>query len=190
MSAVLAFGTSAGGVNALIRIFERLPKDFACPIIVVQHLSSSTSIDVQTVYGENFKRRVYEIEDKMPIEEGITYMAPGGYHVMIERDRTFALNVDEPVNYSRPSIDVFFESAGRAFHRDLIGVLMTGANQDGASGLKVAHELGAKTIVQSVDDAEYKEMPRAALAMFEPTYVATVAEMPELIVGLCKEVSR
>jgi two-component system chemotaxis response regulator CheB len=120
-------------------------------------------------------------EDKEKIRKGCVYIAPPDYHLLIEDDRTFSLSVDAPVNYSRPSIDVLFESASDVFSEHIIGIILTGANSDGSLGLKRIKERGGLTIVQSPQSAEYPVMPTAAIAETDVDYVLDIEEIADKI---------
>lgn len=179
--ALFGVGTSAGGVGALRELLASLPSDLRTPICIVHHLPANSGVNLPAVYPAE-GREVVEAEDKMPIEDGKVYFAPGGYHLLVESDgQTFALSQDDPVQYSRPSIDVFFESAARALGQGVVGVLMTGANEDGAEGLRRVHNCGGITIVQDPEEAEHPVMPRAALKLFRPHHVVRLNEIGRLM---------
>ena len=115
---------------------------------------------------------VKEADEKEHLEAGIVYLAPPNYHLMVEKDKTLSLTVDERFNYSRPSIDILFESAAEVFGPQLIGVVLTGANSDGSYGLKTIKAAGGLVVVEDPATAEVKTMPQAALDMLFPDYVA------------------
>ena len=134
---LVVIGVSAGGMKALPAVLASLPSDFPVPVAVVQHLSP----DGHNSYFINYLNQrlsvvVKEADEKEAVELGHVYIAPPNYHLLIENDRTFALSVDKKVNYSRPSIDVLFETASEVYGSSLIGVVLTGARSDGAKGLK------------------------------------------------------
>lgn len=187
---IFLIGTSAGGVTAIHGLLEALSGSVHAPIIVVQHLPDVKHVDVKTVYPAGPSRTVLEIEDKMPVEENHVYFAPGGYHLLIEKGGTFALSQDEPIRYSRPSIDLTFESAARAFGHRLVAIVLTGANADGAEGLVAVREHGGTCVVQNPEEADFKEMPEAAIAKQKPDFVTTLSELPGLILKLQDEVKR
>jgi len=134
--------------------------------------------------GQSSQIVVKEAEDKEPLRSGIAYLAPPGYHLLIEPDRSFSLSVDARVNYSCPSIDVLFESAAHVFGESLIGVVLTGANKDGAQGLKIIKEHGGLAIVQNPESAEARSMPQAALAAVSADYVVDLEQLAPLLVQL------
>lgn len=176
---VVVIGASAGGVGALQSIVRTLRGDFPWPILIVQHLPPEARVNVNMIFGQFAPGRLFEVEDKMPIRPGNYYFATPDYHLLLERDLTLSLSQDEAVNFSRPSIDVLFESAARALGPAVMGVLMTGANDDGARGLRDIHDLGGVTIVQNPQTAEVSHMPAAALRLFTPTYVADLEDIPQ-----------
>jgi two-component system, chemotaxis family, protein-glutamate methylesterase/glutaminase len=160
----IVIGASAGAIEALSSLLPGLAADYRLPILIVVHLPP----DKNSLFAELFRARcaiqVREAEDKEPIEPGVAYFAPPDYHLLVEDDRCLSLSGDEPILFSRPSIDVLFESAADAFGDGLIGVVLTGANSDGARGLKAVVEAGGVAIVQSPDGAYAAAMPEAAIA--------------------------
>ena len=172
---LIVIGVSAGGLHAVGTILRRLPADFPVPIVVVQHRAKESTA-LASVLQESTRLRVCEVEDKMPIEPGRVYIAPPDYHVLIE-DGHLALSIDAPVTYSRPSIDVLFDSAADQFGDRVIGVVLTGANHDGAAGLRHIVQRGGKALVQSPESAEMSVMPRAAIAAVPQAVVAPLKEL-------------
>lgn len=159
----VAIGASAGAVQALTQILPALPEDYALAVMVVVHVPSDRRNMLVPHFQAKCRIQVREAEDKEPICGGCIYFAPPDYHLLVEADRTFSLSVDEPVHHSRPSIDVLFESAADAFGAALNGVVLTGANQDGAAGLKAIVDAGGQALVENPDGAFAPIMPRAAL---------------------------
>jgi two-component system chemotaxis response regulator CheB len=172
MGAPLAvvIGGSAGSLEVLRPLVRELPRELPCPVVIVIHLPAHSS-GLAELLGAETALRVKQAEDKEPIVAGTVYIAPPSYHLLIESQLTFALSVDAPVHFSRPSIDVLFETACDVFGAGLVGVLLSGASEDGAAGLQEIHAAGGTTIVQSPLSAEVAIMPAAALALFEPTYI-------------------
>ncbi len=164
MFEAVAIGVSAGGMQALKTLFGGLPSSFPLAIAVVQHLEARSDTYLCDYLNELSGIEVKEAEDKEPMRAGVAYLAPAGYHLLIEPGRSFSLSVDEKVNFCRPSIDLLFESAADALGSHLIGVVLTGANGDGALGLKRIKERGGFTVVQNPETAEVPFMPRAAIA--------------------------
>lgn len=174
---MVVIGASAGGVHALREFFRILPAQFQMPILVVQHLPRGPRLDLEMIYGTRRGSRYLEAEDKLRPRVGDVVMAVPDYHVAMEKTGALALSQDAPVHFSRPSIDVLFESVARAKGPRVAGILMSGANQDGALGLKRIHEAGGVTYVQDPNEAQNPVMPKAALSLFTPDLVAGVAEI-------------
>jgi two-component system chemotaxis response regulator CheB len=156
-------GGSAGGVEALVTIFSALPTDFELPVLVVQHLHPSDDGSFIRHIASATRLRVVEPCDKERIEPGCVYAAPANYHMLVERNGTIVLSVDERVNWSRPSIDVLFESAIYAWGEAVVAVLLSGANADGAKGMAAVKEAGGLTIAQDPASAQTPIMPQAAI---------------------------
>jgi two-component system chemotaxis response regulator CheB len=160
-------------------VLEGLPKRLDAAVAVAQHRSPDTSPLEQLLHGRS-TLPVHEVEDKDEIRPATVYLAPPGYHLLVERG-AFALSTEAPVNYARPSLDVLFESAADAYGEDCIGVVMTGASADGAAGLHAICEAGGAAIVQEPESAERQEMPAAAL---EATPSARILPLDEISAAL------
>lgn len=160
---VVVVGASAGAVQALLTILPALPARFALPVLVVVHIPPDRDNMLVPLLQSKCRITVKEAEDKEPIEDGVVYFAPSDYHMLVETNQSLALSTDEAVNFSRPSIDVLFESAADAFGAEVVGVILTGANHDGAAGLRKIHAAGGMTIVQDRTEAYATAMPDAAL---------------------------
>jgi len=173
----VVIGTSAGGLKALKRILPRLSSNYPLPLLIVQHISPLSDNYMSQMLNDASKITVKEADEKEKILPSIAYIAPPDYHMLVENDKTISLSVEEKVNYSRPSIDVLFETAADAFGDKLIGIILTGANPDGAKGLKKIKDAGGMTIVQSPDDAESKTMPEAAINITKPDYIFSIDEI-------------
>ena len=184
----IVIGVSSGGLKAMKVMFSILPKDFNTPIIIVQHISSRS--DNQWIKLLNDKCNLYleEADEKEKIRNGKVYIAPPNYHLLIEKDKTFSLTIDERVNFARPSIDVLFESAAEAYKNKLIGVVLTGSNNDGTNGIKRIKELGGLTIVQDPETAESSYMPASAIAAIKPDYILSLEEITDLLIKLDKQI--
>jgi len=167
----VAIGASAGAVQALLAILPALPPSFSLPVLVVVHVPPDRTNVLVPLFQSKCRITVKEAEDKEPIEKGVIYFAPSDYHMLVETDGRLALSTDEPVNYSRPSIDVLFESAADFYGDALAGVILTGANHDGAAGLGAVFEVGGAAIVENPGEAYASAMPNAAL---ETTPSATI----------------
>lgn len=161
----MVIGASAGAVEALSVILPALPASFSLPIVVVVHVPSDRRSIMADLFGAKCQLAVREAEDKEPLSGGTVYFAPPDYHLLIEADKSLSLSNEEPVLFSRPSIDVLFESAADAFGPELLAIVLTGANQDGARGLSAVTDAGGIAIVQDPKAAFASAMPEAALAM-------------------------
>jgi two-component system, chemotaxis family, protein-glutamate methylesterase/glutaminase len=159
----VAIGVSAGGLAALTRILGVLPANYPLPIIVVQHRSRDERFLLEEVLQVKCAIKIRQAEEKEAILPGAVYLAPPDYHLLIEKDHTFSLSYDALVNYSRPSIDVLFESAADVYRKKLLGIILTGANSDGSVGMKMISKHGGYTIAEDPVSAEYPEMPAAAI---------------------------
>jgi len=158
----VVMGASAGGLSALSVVLSPLEDDFNIPIVIVQHLSSDSDDFLIRHIRKNCSLEIYEAEDKMTPQRGCVYIAPPNYHLLIEEECTFALSVTPPVNFSRPSIDVLFETAADAWRDGLVGIILTGANSDGTAGAGRIKERGGMVIVQDPETAESPAMPQSA----------------------------
>ena len=180
----IVIGVSSGGLNAMKIMFSLLPADFKLPVIIVQHISPRSENQWIDLLNNNSKLRIKEADEKEKIEPGMAYIAPANYHLMVERDKTFSVTVEERVNYARPSIDVLFESAAEAYKNKLIGVILTGSNNDGTNGLKRIQECGGLTIVQDPKTAESPYMPSSAIATIQPDYILPIAEIVDILIKM------
>ncbi|MEH3022149.1 MAG: chemotaxis protein CheB [Pseudomonas oryzihabitans] len=181
---LIVVGASAGGLQVLLRLFSGLPASFRLPIAVVLHLPDDRASRLAELFQARLTLRVREAEDKEAILPGTLYFAPPGYHLLVEDDLTLSLSRDEPVQFSRPSIDVLFDSAADALGEQVCGILLTGANHDGAHGLHTLAKGGGVTVVQSPQSAEVPTMPEAALKRFHPDFVLDVPGIHLLLIEL------
>lgn len=182
----VVIGVSSGGVHALNTVLPALPAEFQLPVMVVQHLSPKTASELPSSLDARCRINVKHVEDKERLEPGVVYIAPSDYHVLVEPDRSLALSVDEPVNCSRPAIDVLFESAADAFGSKLIGVILTGASSDGSLGLKCIKQSGGYALVEDPESAAAATMPRAALEATEVDRVAPIDEIAMALIRLAE----
>lgn len=182
----VVIGVSAGGMNALGEILPLLPEDFPLPIIIVQHVSPQSDNYMIRHFNKLSKIEVKEADEKEQIKPGVAYFAPPNYHLLVEEDFTFSLSTEGRVNFSRPSIDVLFESALDAYCSNLIGIILTGANNDGSKGLKKIKDCGGLAIVQDPDDAEVSAMPEAALRTTKVDHVLKVSRIAAFLISLVK----
>ncbi|RMT84222.1 chemotaxis protein CheB [Pseudomonas viridiflava] len=180
----IVVGASAGGVEALLRIFSGLRPGFSLPILTVLHLPDDRRSQLASVFQNRLSIPVKEADDKETIVPGTLYFAPSGYHLSIEADRTLSLSQEDRVFYSRPSIDILFDSASDAYGERLAGVLLTGANNDGAQGLLQIKKYRGFTVIQDPRLAQASTMPEAALALQSPDYLLSLDEIGQLLVEL------
>lgn len=159
---VVAIGTSWGGLAALTTLLGGLPSDFGIPVVVVQHRSPDSERLLSQLLQDATDLRVCEIEDKDELTPGTVHLAPANYHVLIEQGHV-SLTVEEPVRFSRPSIDVMLTSASDTYGAGVIGVVLTGANEDGSRGLAHIVKRGGRALVQDPKTAEIPIMPAAAI---------------------------
>lgn len=159
----MIIGASSGGLKALKTILDNL-KIINFPIIVVLHRMAIINDNLISLLKAGAINNVIEVFDKMPLEAGNIYVAPSNYHLLIERDLTFSLSTSEEVNYSRPSIDVTLFSTAEIFEEKAVGIILTGANEDGARGLDYLYHKGGTAIVQDPDEAQVSIMPEYALS--------------------------
>src|ERR1035437_1844751 len=183
----IVIGVSSGGMNAMKVMFSLLPKEFNTPIIIVQHISSQSENLWIRLLNDESNLYIKEADEKEKIENGKVYIAPPNYHLLIERDKTFSLTIDERINYARPSIDVLFESAAEAYKNKLIGVILTGSNNDGTNGIKRIQECGGLTIIQNPETAESAYMPKSAIAAIHPDYILSLEEIIKLLIKIDKQ---
>ncbi len=163
-SEIVAIGSSLGGLHALNTILLALPVEYSKSVVIVQHRGPDGEERLVSLLQERSHLPVAEAEDKEPLLAGRVYVAPSGYHLLVERGHT-ALSTEPPVNYARPSIDVLFESVAESYRDRAVGVLLTGASADGAKGLLAIKKAGGLTIAQDPKTAEAKVMPEAAIAI-------------------------
>lgn len=156
-------GGSAGAIDALLAILTALPPGYPLPVVVVVHLPPHERSLLPEIFAPRCRLPVKEAEDKEPVAGGIIYFAPPNYHLLLEMDFTFSLSSDEPVYYSRPAIDILFESAADAYGNALRAVVLSGASSDGAAGLRAVHQSGGLSFVQHPETAEASLMPQSAL---------------------------
>jgi two-component system, chemotaxis family, protein-glutamate methylesterase/glutaminase len=161
---IVLVGVSAGGFAAIPKLLSMLNADFPLPVVIVQHEAQNAGDYFSHYLGQHCRLPVKQADEKEAILPGTVYIAPPGYHLLVEEERTFSLSIDAPVNYARPSIDVLFETASDVYGATTIGIILTGANSDGAKGLKKIKDAGGLAIVQDPANAEVDFMPRAALA--------------------------
>jgi two-component system chemotaxis response regulator CheB len=182
----IVVGASAGAVDALLAVLPALAADFPLPVMVVVHLPPEMKSGIPGLLRARCRVDVREAEDKEPARPGTVYFAPPDYHLLVEPDGRLSLSSEEPVHHSRPSIDVLFETAADAYGPGLIGIILTGANADGARGLRAIRDAGGIALVQRPDLAYSPAMPRAAL---EACPGATALGLDEIAAYLMEVVS-
>jgi two-component system chemotaxis response regulator CheB len=186
---IIVVGTSWGGLAALRQLISELPAEFGLPLVIVQHRHKRSGQLLTSLLQDCTPLCVCEIEDKAPIEPGNVYVAPADYHLLIE-DEHFALSTDEPVRYSRPSIDVTFVSAADSYGEHSVGVVLTGANADGARGLKRIYDRGGLALVQLPSTAESPTMPAAALQSVPKARVLSIEQIAATLASIGAESAR
>lgn len=184
----ITIGASAGGLNLVQDMVSKLPKDFSMAVILVQHIANNSDGGWITLLDSTSPLAIKEAEEKEQIERGKIYIAPPNYHLLVENDFTFSLTVDEKVNYARPSIDVFFETASWVFGNRLVGIILSGGNSDGAKGLKSIKDRGGFTIVQDPKSAESPSMPLAAINLVKPHAILKPNEIWEFLLDTHKQI--
>jgi two-component system chemotaxis response regulator CheB len=177
----VVIGASAGGFEALLAVLKGLPPTYPMPLVAVLHLPENHDSRLPELFGYRLELKVCEARDKEALAPGVLYFAPAGYHLLVETDRTFSLSCEGRVSYARPSIDVLFETAADAYGKSLAGILLTGANYDGAAGLAGMKVAGALTVVQDPATAEVPTMPEAAIRRMAPDLILPLAEIHSLL---------
>lgn len=180
---LVVVGASWGGLAALSKLIGMLPPNFGVPMAVVQHRSRHADNLLAALLQDVTALRIVDVEDKEPLEAGSVYIAPANYHMMVD-DGHLTLTTDPMVRFSRPSIDVTFTSAGDAYPRKTLGVVLTGANDDGSRGLRHIVNRGGRAIVQDPDTAESRAMPAAALQAVPEAEVLPLEKIPERLVEI------
>jgi len=163
MSEAIVIGTSAGALSALSALLPPLPAGYPLPILIVVHVPPDKKSNLAELLQSKCSLIIKEAEDKEPIEAGTVYIAPPDYHLQVEDDKSISLSSDEPILFSRPSIDILFETAADVYEDKLIGIILTGANNDGAAGLKAVMNAGGLAVVQNPATSYASQMPAAAL---------------------------
>jgi two-component system chemotaxis response regulator CheB len=177
----VVIGASAGGVEALTEILPALPAGLRPALLIVLHLRRERPSLLVEIFASRCALPVREADDKEPVEPGTVYFAPPDYHMLLEKNHQIALSADEPVYFSRPSIDVLFESAADVYGERLLGIILTGANEDGAAGLHAIHQAGGVTVVQQPDSAKVPLMIVSALQRGPADYVLSLPEIAQLL---------
>lgn len=174
----VVIGASAGGMDALSKVIPKLPKKFPVPVLIVQHISPLSDNYIAKYLNKLSAVNVIEAEEKTTPKAGSVYIAPPNYHLLVERNKTISLTIGERVSFARPSIDVLFQTAAEAYGKWIIGVILTGANHDGASGMEYIQRMGGLTAVQDPETAEVDIMPRSVLDKITPSKILPLEEIP------------
>ena len=179
----MVVGASAGGINAVRRLLSPLPKNFAAPIVIAQHMNSFMNMFFLDYLNSHTQLKVKEAQHMELLLPGRVYYIPPNYHSLYENSRV-SLNADAKVNYSRPSIDVLFESVAFEEKEKVIGLILTGANNDGSFGMKLIEENGGACLVQDPETADSPEMPRAALKALKTAEVLCIHDLSNRLIEL------
>ncbi|OGU35262.1 MAG: glutamate methylesterase [Ignavibacteria bacterium GWB2_35_6b] len=177
-------GSSAGGLEVMIKLLSELPQNFQLPFIIVQHRAKDERQLLEEVIQVRCKITVKQADEKEKIKPGTVYFAPADYHLLVEADMSFSLNSDMYVNYSRPSIDVLFETASEVYRDGLLGIILTGSNSDGAQGIKTIRMNGGTTIAQNPQYSLHPFMPQAAINTGSIQYILKVDEIKAFLLNL------
>lgn len=184
---LVVIGGSAGSLDVVLKIIAEIPDQTSVPFLVVVHRKSDADSVLQSLLKTRTGRPVREVEDKDQLEPGVVYIAPPDYHLLLEDKHNFSLDFSEKVNFSRPSIDVTFRAVADVFGPEAIGVLLSGANADGAAGLKAIKKAGGVSIVQDPETAEVQFMPRQAILVGAHSHVSLAHQIPVLLKQLLTE---
>jgi two-component system chemotaxis response regulator CheB len=180
----VVIGASAGGVAALLEILPGLPAASTLPVVVVVHMLRTRNSHLAEVFAERLQVAACEAEDKQALAGGTVYFAPADYHLSVESDRVFSLSCEPPHNFSRPAIDYAMASAADVYGPALVGILLTGASQDGAAGLAAIGEAGGLTVVQDPAEAQVRVMPQEAIRRRAPDLILPLREIRKLLTML------
>ena len=183
---LIVIGASAGGVSTLLTLLSPLPAGFRLPIVALLHLLPRRESRLCSVLSHALSLPVREPVDKEVLQPGHVYVGSPDYHLLIELDRSVSYSGEPPVSFARPSIDVLMTSAADAYGPAAVGVLLTGANADGAEGMAAIRACGGITLVQDPADAEVPTMPEAAIARCRPDHILPLNDMPQMLLQLAR----
>jgi two-component system chemotaxis response regulator CheB len=181
---VVIIGGSAGSLNALMQILPELPDLNGFAIVLVVHRKSTDDQTLEDLISLKSSIPFKLTEDKVPLLPGYVYVAPSNYHLLFEKNETLSLDISEKINYSRPSIDVSFESAAEIFGSSLVGILLSGSNSDGTQGLKMIKDAGGTIAVQNPLSADMPFMPNNAILYNDPEYILNINEILRFIISI------
>ncbi|OCB74832.1 chemotaxis protein CheB [Flavobacterium crassostreae] len=180
----VVLGGSAGSLHVLMEILPKLKANAPFALVIVVHRTSSADSMLENLIALKTSMQVKEVEDKTPILPGSIYIAPANYHLLFEKNKTISLDISEKINFSRPSIDVSFQSLAEVYKNSLLGILLSGANADGTKGLLAIHKAGGTTIVQNPLEAEMPFMPQHALLQAHPDHTLNTLEISNFLLDL------
>ena len=180
----VVIGASAVGVGALLKLLPGLPADYARPVVALLHLPENRQSQLADVFRQRMTMAVREAADKEALAPGTLYFAGSGYHLSVESDRSFSLSCEAPRHFARPAIDFLMESAADAYGASLLGILLTGANQDGAAGLAAIGRAGGLTVVQDPNEAEVATMPKEAIRSRAPDLILPLDDIHTMLLML------
>ncbi|SFC97785.1 chemotaxis protein CheB [Massilia yuzhufengensis] len=178
---LVVIGGSAGGVDALVGLLPAIPRGFSAAVVCILHVPADRDSRLAELFDQRSALPVREARDKEAIEGGVIYFAGSGYHLSVERERCFSLSCEPPVHFARPAIDVLMESAAIAYGPALAGILLTGANHDGADGMCRIRERGGLTVVQDPEEAQASAMPGEAIRRCAPHLVLPLSGIRTLL---------
>lgn len=178
---LVVIGGSAGGVDALFQLLPAIPADYSSTVVCILHVPPDRDSRLADLFGPRAALPVREARDKEPVQPGVIYFAGSGYHLSVERERCFSLSCEPPVQFARPAIDVLMDSSADAYGRGLAGVLLSGANHDGADGMRRIRERGGLTVVQDPIEAQASAMPEEAIRRCAPDLVLPLSGIRTLL---------
>jgi two-component system chemotaxis response regulator CheB len=180
----VVIGASAGGVGALLRLLPGLPTGYGRAVVALLHMPDGRQSHLAEVFQQRMALPVREAADKEPVSSGTLYFGGSGYHLSVETDRSFSLSCEAPLHFARPAIDYLMESAADAYGPALAGILLTGANQDGAAGMAAIGRAGGLTVVQDPAEAEVATMPRETIRLRAPDLILPLNDIHTLLLML------
>ena len=181
---VVIIGGSAGSLQVLLQILPFVEKTVSFAIVIVVHRKNSDEQTLEDLIALKSKIKVKEVEDKVKLEAGFIYISPSNYHLLFEKNETLSLDTSEKINYSRPSIDVSFESAAEIYGQNLVGILLSGSNSDGTAGSRAIQAAGGISVVQNPLSADMPFMPNNAILHTVPDFILDTEEILEFIKGI------
>jgi two-component system chemotaxis response regulator CheB len=181
---LLIIGGSAGGLDVLLEVLPNLKNPISFPVVIVLHRKNTQEETLTALMSMKATLPVKEIEDKEPIQESVIYIAPADYHLLIEKSRHFALDYSEKINFSRPSIDVAFESAADVYGASLVCIILSGGNTDGTEGARIIKEKGGVVVAQQPETAVVPFMPDFMIKHVQPQHVLNIRQLIQFINSL------